>query len=33
MCVSLVDSVAGVLCVDDVVLGDGGLSCVGGVGL
>ena len=34
-CVSVVDSVADVLCVDGVVLGDGGLSCggVGGVGL
>ena len=32
-CVSVVDSVADVLCVGGVVLGDGGLSCVGGVGL
>ena len=34
-CVSVVDSVADVMCVDGVVLGDGGLSCggVGGVGL
>ena len=35
VCASVVDSGADVLCVDKVMLGDGGLSCggVGGVGL